>query len=194
MNAGQLAALIAAGFFAVGVCAGVYVLARLARLISATTAVVTGYQASADELLRRAQAVVDRADQQLARTGALADSVEQVTASMSELSEQVSAVAGTARLVAAGLGTPVLRLAAAGHGVRRALAIRRSGQVNELAVRGRQPGRALRGVAQSERAQSERAQSERALADRALADRPLADRARSDRALADQAVADRARR
>lgn len=125
MNAGQLAALIAAGFFAVGVCAAVYVLARLARLISAATATVTAYRDSADELMRRAQAVVDRADDQLARTGAITESVDQVTASMSELSEQVAAVTGTARLIAAGLGAPVLRLAAAGHGVRRAMAIRR---------------------------------------------------------------------
>ena len=34
MSAGQVAALIAAGFFAVGMCAAVYVLLRLARLIS----------------------------------------------------------------------------------------------------------------------------------------------------------------
>lgn len=126
MNAGQLAALIAAGFFAAGTCAGVYVLLRLAGLISAATRLMTAYQAEADELTRRARAAVDLADQQLARTGALADSVEQVSSSMSELSEQVSVVAGTARLIAAGLGTPVLRLAAAGHGVRHALALRRS--------------------------------------------------------------------
>ena len=71
MDAGKLAALIAAAFFALGVCAGCYVLYRLARLISATTDAVRGYQAGADELMRRAQAAVDRADQQLAQTGAL---------------------------------------------------------------------------------------------------------------------------
>jgi ABC-type transporter Mla subunit MlaD len=125
MNAGQLAALIAAGFFAVGVCAAVYVLARLARLISAATAMVTAYQDRTDELIGHAQAVVDRADQQLASTGAITQSVDQVTASMSELSEQVAAVAGTARLIAAGLGAPVLRLAAAGHGIRHAIRVRR---------------------------------------------------------------------
>jgi len=133
MNAGQLAALIAAGFFAVGVCAAVYVLARLARLISAATATVNAYSDSADELMRQARAVVARADEQLASTGAITDSVDQVTASMSELSEQVAAVTGTARLIAAGLGTPVLRLAAAGHGVRRAIAIRRSASGRALA-------------------------------------------------------------
>lgn len=126
MNAGQLAALIAAGFFAVAMCAAVYVLARLARLIAAATAVVTSYQAGADDVLARTRAAVERADEQLARTGALADGVDQVAASMSELSVQVSAVAGTARLIASALGAPALRLAAAGHGVRHALAMRRS--------------------------------------------------------------------
>jgi len=138
MDAG-LAALIAAGFFAAGMCATVYVLVKLARLISAATAVVTGYQSAADDLMRRAGAAVDRADEQLARTAALAESVEQVSASMADLSEQVSAVAGTARLIAVGLGAPVLRLAAAGHGFRRALAARRAGR----AIAGR-PRRALR--------------------------------------------------
>jgi uncharacterized protein YoxC len=163
MNAGQLAALIAAAFFAVGVCAAVYVLAKLARLVTAATSLVTSYQASADDLLQRTRATVERADEQLARTGALADGVDQVAASMSELSEQVDAVAGTTRLIAAGLGAPVLRLAAAGHGVRRAMAIRRAGRpVAEL--------RADNGTAQ--------VKERRRLPDRTRADRALADRAR----------------
>lgn len=127
MSAGQLAALIAAGFFAIGVCAAVYVLIKLARLISLAGTVLTGYQDATEHLLSRAQAAVDRADEQLARTHALSDSVEAVSASMTDLSEQVSAVAGTARLIANGLGAPVLRLAAASYGVKRALAIRRAG-------------------------------------------------------------------
>ncbi len=136
MNAGQLAALIAAGFFAVAMCAAVYVLARLARLIAAATTLVTGYQAGADEVLARTRAAVERADEQLARTGALADGVDQVAASMSELSVQVSAVAGTARLIASALGAPVLRLAAAGHGVRYALAVRRPAHGRHLRADG----------------------------------------------------------
>jgi methyl-accepting chemotaxis protein len=118
-------------------CVCVYVLVKLARLISAGTVLLAGYQRSADDLLRRANAAVDLADEHLARTGALADSVEQVSASMSDLSEQVSAVAGTARLIAVGIGTPVLRVAAAGHGLRRAMAIRRAGRVRELPGAGR---------------------------------------------------------
>jgi len=127
MDAGQVAALIAAAFFAIGMCAAVYVLIRLAGLISASTRLLTSYQAGADDVLAQARATVARADEQLTRTGALADSVDDVATSMADLSVQVSAVAGTAKLIASGLGTPVLRLAAAGHGVRHALAMRRSG-------------------------------------------------------------------
>ncbi len=142
MNAGQLAALIAAGFFAVGVCAAVYVLIKLARLISCANTVLTGYADATDTLLRRAQAAVDRADEQLARTHALSESVEAVSASMTDLSEQVSAVAGAARMVANGFGAPVLRLAAASYGVRRAVTLRRVGRgvgegVRELPGNGR---------------------------------------------------------
>jgi hypothetical protein len=136
MSAGQLAALIAASFFAVGVCAGVYVLIRLARLITLASTILTGYQDATGNLLRRAQATVERADEQLARTQALSDSVEAVTVSMTDLSEQVSAVAGTTQLIAHGLGAPVLRLAAFSHGVRSALAIRRAGRLRELPGRG----------------------------------------------------------
>lgn len=140
MNVGQLAALIAAGFFAAGVCAAVYVLARLARLITATTTIVTAYTGSADELMRRAKLVVDRADEQLARTEAVTGSVDEVTASMTELSEQVSAIAGTARLIAVGLHSPVLRLAAAGHGIRRAMAIRFAASGRQRAGQAEVPG------------------------------------------------------
>ena len=137
MNAGQLAAMVAAAFFAVAMCAAVFVLVRLGKLISAATSLVTSYQAGADDLLARSRAAVDLADQQLARTGAMADGVDAVAASMTDLSVQVSAVAGTAKLIAAGLGTPVLRLAAAGHGVRHALAIRRpGGRAARLGARG----------------------------------------------------------
>lgn len=132
MDAGQLAALIASGFFAIGVCAAVYVLVKLGRLISLASTVLTGYRDATASLLSRAEATVERADEQLAKTGALSESVEAVTASMVDLSEQVSAVAGSARLIASGLGTPVLRLAAATYGIRRAIAVRRADRVRQL--------------------------------------------------------------
>ncbi len=140
MNAGQLAALIAAAFFAIGVCVAVYVMLRFVRLITQASAVLTGYSDASQALIERAQAAVDRADEQLARTGALTESVEAVSASMSDLSEQVSAVAGSARMIANGLGAPVLRFAAASYGVRRALSLRRAGSAGGAGGVGRSGG------------------------------------------------------
>lgn len=125
MSAGQLAALIAAGFWALGVCAGVYVLARLARLISQASRLLEQQRASADALTERAQAAVDRANEQLARTGAITSSMDEVTANMAELSGHASELAGLARSISAGVGAPLLRASALAFGIRRAVAIRR---------------------------------------------------------------------
>jgi hypothetical protein len=191
MNAGQLAALIAAAFFAVAMCAAVYVLVRLARLISAATSLVTSYQAGAQDVLARSRAAVERADQQLARTGAMADGAEAVAESMADLSVQVSAVAGTAKLIASGLGTPVLRLAAAGHGVRHALAVRRSPQTTGIRARGADGAGQAREVtarpAQPRRETwRERTERVRAARDRAAIDRAGVDRAAFNPAELDQ--------
>jgi ABC-type transporter Mla subunit MlaD len=132
MNAGQLAALIAAGFWAVLACAGVYVLARLARLISAATAAVADYRDHAEDLMQRAQAAVDRTNEQLARTGAITASMDQVTANMAELSGHVSDLTGVAGGISAAFGTPLMRLSATAFGIRRAVAIRRSVRVPAL--------------------------------------------------------------
>ncbi|HEY2507421.1 MAG TPA: DUF948 domain-containing protein [Streptosporangiaceae bacterium] len=128
MNAGQLAAVIAAGFFAVLACAGVFVLLRLARLMSAVTGLVTEYRTRTDELLDQAQAAVDRTHEQLARTDAITASMDQVTANMAELSGHVSALAGLARTISSAATAPLTGLSALMFGVRRATAVRRSMQ------------------------------------------------------------------
>jgi hypothetical protein len=124
VNIGQLAELIAAGFFAAGVCAAVYVLFRLARLISAATTMMSDYRDRADLLIDRAQAAVDRAGEQLTRTDAITASMDDVTANMAELSGHVSAMAGLARAISGGFGAPLLRLSAFAYGVRRATGLR----------------------------------------------------------------------
>lgn len=126
MSAGQIAALIAAGFFAVGVCAAVFVLARLAGLISEASRMLSDYNDRAGALIDRAQAAVDRTHEQLARTDSITASMDEVTANMAELSGHVSALAGLARGMSAGLGAPLLRLAAFAFGVRRAVSLRRA--------------------------------------------------------------------
>jgi hypothetical protein len=124
VNTGQLAELIAAGFFAAGVCAAVYVLFRLARLISAATTMMSDYRDRADLLIDRAQAAVDRAGEQLTRADAITASMDDVTANMAELSGHVSAMAGLARAISGGFGAPLLRLSALAYGVRRATGLR----------------------------------------------------------------------
>jgi len=139
VTTGQLAELIAAGFFAVGVCAAVYVLIRLGRLISAATEMVSDYRDRADLLLERAQSAVDRAGEQLARTDLITASMDDVTANMAELSGHVSAMAALARSISAGFGAPLLRISALAYGVRRATGLR----IGAQAVRAPVPAPAI---------------------------------------------------
>jgi hypothetical protein len=144
MNGADLAALIAAGCFAVVAGAAVYLLVKLARLASAATQLMAEYRGRADQLIDRAQAAVDRTNDQLARTDAVTASMGQVTTSMAELSAGVSALASLAGAVPAALGVPVTRLAALAYGISRAIAIRRGGPgtARSLGTATLRPGRA----------------------------------------------------
>src|SRR5437763_4707351 len=122
MNAGQLAALIAAVFFAAGVCVASYALIKLARLTTETIRYVTGTRERTDLLIEQAQAAIDRTNEQLARTDAITANMTQVSADVAELTEQVSALAGLGRALVAG---PVGKAAAVAYGVRHAVALRR---------------------------------------------------------------------
>jgi uncharacterized protein YoxC len=121
-NAGELAALVAAFFWAVLVCAAVYVLFRLARLLSEAARLTAELRSHSDLVFERAQAAVDRANEQLDATGSVTASMDDLNAGMSQLAEQVSTLAGMGRAIAAG---PAGRAAAFVYGVRRAVAIRR---------------------------------------------------------------------
>ena len=137
MSAGQVAALIAAVFFAAGMCAAVFVLLKLGRLVSEATRMLSDYRDSAGQLIDRAQAAVDRTNEQLARTDSITASMDEVTANMAELSGHVSALAGLARGISAGLGAPLLRVSALVYGIRRAVGLRHPARV---ASAGREPG------------------------------------------------------
>ena len=125
-NAGDLAALVAAFFFAVLVCAGVYVLIRLARLISEGTRLVADMRSRSDTVFERVQAAVDRANQQLDATSTVTAGLDELNAGMSQLTDQVSALAGLGQAISAG---PAGRAGAFVYGVRHAVAIRRAGTV-----------------------------------------------------------------
>jgi len=126
MNAGQLAALIAAGVFAVLACVAIFVLIKLARMMSAVTGLVTQYRDRADQLIEQAQAAVDRTNEQLIRTDAITASMDQVTANMAELSGHVSALAGLARGISMAASAPLTGMSAFVFGLRRAILVRRS--------------------------------------------------------------------
>jgi hypothetical protein len=134
VNAGQLAALIAAGFFAIGMCAAVFVLIRLAGLISHANRVLTDYGDRASTLIERAQAAVDQTQEQLARTDSITASMDEVTTNMAELTGHVSALTGLARAISDGLGVPMLRVSGFVFGVRRAVALRRPGRAAATAA------------------------------------------------------------
>src|ERR1700757_4386262 len=133
MNAGQLAALIAAVFFAVLACAGIVVLIKLSRLMSAATGMLTEYRDRADLLIRQAQEAVDRTNEQLVRTDAITASMDQVTANMAELTGHVSALTGLARGLSVAATAPLHGASAFVFGLRRAVAVRRSLQVAAMA-------------------------------------------------------------
>ncbi|HEV2452047.1 MAG TPA: DUF948 domain-containing protein, partial [Streptosporangiaceae bacterium] len=123
MSAGELAALIAAAFWAAGVCVAAYVLIKLARLLTAATSFLTGMRESTGTLIDQAQAAIDRTREQLDRTDAITANMDQVSADVAELTEHVSALAGLARGLTAG---PVAKVAAVTYGVRRAISLRRA--------------------------------------------------------------------
>jgi hypothetical protein len=129
MNAAELAALIAAVFWALLVCVGVFVLFRLGRLLSESSKLVADVRERSDVLLTSAQAAVDGAQAAVDRAGCQLDRTESVTASMdelgagmSELAGQVNALAALGRAIAAG---PAGRLGALAYGVRHATSLRR---------------------------------------------------------------------
>ncbi len=137
MSAAEIAALIAAVFWALLVCVGVFVLFRLGRLlsdssklVSVSSRLVADVRERGDVLLTRAQAAVDGAQAAVDRAGHQLDRSESVTASMdelgvgmSELAGQVTTLAGLGRAIAGG---PVGRLGALAYGVRHAVSLRRS--------------------------------------------------------------------
>ena len=130
MNVAELAALIAAVFWALLVCVGAVVLLRLGRFLSESTRLVAELRERGDVLLQRAQAAVDgaqaavdRASKQLDQTESVTASMDELGTGMAELAGQVTALAGLGRVIADG---PVGRTAALAYGVRHAVGLRRA--------------------------------------------------------------------
>ncbi|MCH0540579.1 DUF948 domain-containing protein [Streptomyces sp. MUM 203J] len=111
MTGGEVAGILVAVFWAILVSFLAVVLVRLAQTLRATTRLVADVTEQAVPLLADASATVRSAQNQLDRVDAIASDVQEVTSNASALS---STVAST-------FGGPLVKVAAFGYGVRRAL-------------------------------------------------------------------------
>ncbi|HUY47950.1 MAG TPA: hypothetical protein VMV92_19855 [Streptosporangiaceae bacterium] len=151
LNAVWVAVIAAACCWMVLVVMAVYVLMKLARLISQTSAAVSGLRERGDEAIDRAHAAIDATAGQLARTDAITASMDEVTANMAELTGRVAALAPLGRLAAASAGSRFARVSALLYGVRHAAELRAAAGPGAL-----RSGQAARQLASKERQGAQR--------------------------------------
>ncbi|MER7953549.1 MULTISPECIES: DUF948 domain-containing protein [unclassified Streptomyces] len=111
MTGGEVAGILVAVFWAILVSFLAVVLVRLAQTLKATTKLVADVTEQAVPLLSDASATVRSAQTQLDRVDAIASDVQEVTSNASALSTTVAST----------FGGPLVKVAAFGYGVRRAL-------------------------------------------------------------------------
>ncbi|MEU9032490.1 DUF948 domain-containing protein [Streptomyces sp. NPDC048383] len=128
MTGGEVAGILVAVFWAILVSFLAVVLVRLAQVLKATTKLVADVTEQAVPLLADASTTVRSARTQIDRVDAIASDVQEVTSNASALS---STVAST-------FGGPLVKVAAFGYGVRRALGR------NDGAATGRDPQKTSR--------------------------------------------------
>ena len=117
MSGGEVAGILVAVFWAILVSFIALVMVRLAQALRATTKLVADVTEQAVPLLAEASATVRAAGTQLARVDSIAADVQEVTANASALSSTVSSA----------FGGPLVKVAAFGYGVRRAIGRRGDG-------------------------------------------------------------------
>ncbi|WP_234528662.1 MULTISPECIES: DUF948 domain-containing protein [unclassified Streptomyces] len=115
MSGGEVAGILVAVFWAILVSFLAVALARLAQTLRATTKLVADVTEQAVPLLNDASAAVRSAQTQIDRVDAIASDVQEVTSNASALSTTVAST----------FGGPLVKVAAFGYGVRRALTGRR---------------------------------------------------------------------
>ena len=128
MSGGEVAGLIVAVFWAILVSFLAVALVRLAQTLRSTTELVAGITEQAVPLLGEATEALRTAHTQLDRVDTITSDVAEVTANASALSSTV----------ATAFGGPLVKVAAFGYGVRRAVGL----QTGEA---GRTRARTLRG-------------------------------------------------
>ncbi|MDJ0381036.1 DUF948 domain-containing protein [Streptomyces sp. G-G2] len=111
MSGAEVAGILVAVFWAILVSFLALALARLAQTLKATTRLVAEVTEQAVPLLADASTTVRSARTQLDRVDAIASDVQEVTSNASALSSTV----------ASAFGGPLVKVAAFGYGVRKAL-------------------------------------------------------------------------
>ncbi|WP_200300505.1 DUF948 domain-containing protein [Streptomyces adelaidensis] len=111
MSGGEVAGILVAVFWAILVSFLAVALARLAQTLRATTKLVADVTEQTVPLLADASAAVRSAQTQIDRVDAIASDVQEVTSNASALSTTVAST----------FGGPLVKVAAFGYGVRRAL-------------------------------------------------------------------------
>jgi predicted PurR-regulated permease PerM len=114
-----VAGILVAVFWAILVSFLAVALARLAQTLKATTKLVADVTDQAVPLLADASQTVRSAQTQIDRVDAIASDVQEVTSNASALSTTVAST----------FGGPLVKVAAFGYGVRRALGGRKEGDV-----------------------------------------------------------------
>ncbi|GGV10423.1 hypothetical protein GCM10010275_59110 [Streptomyces litmocidini] len=118
MTGGEVAGILVAVFWAILVSFLAVALVRLAQTLRATTKLVADVTEQAVPLLAEASATVRSAQTQLDRVDAIASDVQEVTSNASALSTTVAST----------FGGPLVKVAAFGYGVRKALGRGREAQ------------------------------------------------------------------
>ncbi|MFJ9666215.1 DUF948 domain-containing protein [Streptomyces sp. NPDC101219] len=111
MSGGEVAGILVAVFWAILVSFLAVALVRLAQTLRATAKLVADVTDQAVPLLADASAAVRSAQTQIERVDAIASDVQEVTSNASALSTTVAST----------FGGPLVKVAAFGYGVRRAI-------------------------------------------------------------------------
>ena len=120
LTGGQVAALIAAVFFALLMLALCFLVLKLAKTVDETQKLVAGITDKTVPLLGEVNTTVSHVNQELVRVDAITANVQSMTGNVSALTS----------LFAATLGSPVIKVAAFSYGVRRAATKRNEKDVN----------------------------------------------------------------
>ncbi len=121
LTGGQVAALIAAVFFALLMLALCYLVLKLAKTVEETQRLVHGITDKTVPLLSEVTTSVTHVNQELVR-------VDAITANVQSISGNVSALMS---LFAATLGSPIIKVAAFSYGVRSVATKRNEKDVNK---------------------------------------------------------------